>query len=537
MDRKPQEGARRKSIEIFCCYAHKDRFLLLELKNHLAPLQRQKFITLWANTDIHAGADWEKEIHHHLNTAEIILLFVSPVFMASDYCYSAEMQRALERHESKGAQVIPIILRPVDWQGAPFSKLQMLPTGAIPVTSKKWRNRDEAFLDIAEGIRKVINQLEERGGAISDDAQVSFPPQDAGGETASVVPPTSFLAQPRQIHLPLTHPSVEMPPPVAQKSQQSSVFDPISVKGEPTPLSPNIPVSLASQLPLAPPLLSPTPGPVFLFNMPHLPDIGEFYGRAREREELISNTRNGSSTSLVGPRRIGKTWLIDYVKLIAPTALGVDFKFATLDGTQPKSKSVSAFTAKVLDAFGTPQTSSQTRLDLDALEHLVEKLKAEHIRPVLCIDEFEGFFNREAFDCDFFGGLRYLSQNGLVMIIASKHPLIDLIGERCMMTSGLFNVFEQHTLKPFNDSEAEEFARMKSGQAGFTPHERAALMTYGQDGQQTWPPLRLQLVGKMLLTDKRLAEADKSGYYRPDDQAYWHEFEQRLEEMYRGVVR
>src|SRR3989442_651954 len=42
-------------VEIFCCYARKDQELLLELKIHLIPLERQGLITIWADTDIGAG--------------------------------------------------------------------------------------------------------------------------------------------------------------------------------------------------------------------------------------------------------------------------------------------------------------------------------------------------------------------------------------------------------------------------------------------------------------------------------------------------
>ena len=59
----------------------------------------------------------------------------------------------MERHQVGTAQVIPILLRPVDWTGAPFSTLQALPKDAKPVTS--WPNQDEAFADIASGIRQV----------------------------------------------------------------------------------------------------------------------------------------------------------------------------------------------------------------------------------------------------------------------------------------------------------------------------------------------------------------------------------------------
>src|SRR5947209_12812087 len=96
-------------VEIFCCYSRKDQQLLNALKAQLMPLQRQGLLKLWAATDISAGTEWEKEITKHLNTAQIILLLISPAFMNSDYCYSKEMARAMERHEGGEARIIPIL--------------------------------------------------------------------------------------------------------------------------------------------------------------------------------------------------------------------------------------------------------------------------------------------------------------------------------------------------------------------------------------------------------------------------------------------
>src|SRR5215471_21710359 len=112
-----------KSLHVFCCYARKDQQWLLELKTHLAPLQREGLITLWDDMDICPGDEWEKEIRGHLETAQIILLLVSPNFIASDYGYSIEMQQAMKQHEQGQARVIPIILHPVSWQKTPFGKL------------------------------------------------------------------------------------------------------------------------------------------------------------------------------------------------------------------------------------------------------------------------------------------------------------------------------------------------------------------------------------------------------------------------------
>lgn len=147
------------TMKVFYCYAREDIVLRNELEKHLGTLKRTGKITGWYDRDISAGKEWEKEIDVNLNTADIILLLISPDFIDSDYCYSVEMKRALERHDNGEARVIPVILRPVDWEDAPFSMIQVLPTDGKPVNSTYWQYRDEAFSDIARGIRKVINEI------------------------------------------------------------------------------------------------------------------------------------------------------------------------------------------------------------------------------------------------------------------------------------------------------------------------------------------------------------------------------------------
>ena len=163
-----------KGIDIFCCYAHEDEELLHKLKTHLKPLQRQGLINIWADTDIGAGIAWENEIKKHLDTAHIILLLVSADFMNSDYCYSTEMKRALERDKRNEARVIPIILRPVDWQDV-LGKLQALPTDGTPVVDRRWHTSDEALYSVAQGIRKVVAELTRQSPDIFSRAGMQMP--------------------------------------------------------------------------------------------------------------------------------------------------------------------------------------------------------------------------------------------------------------------------------------------------------------------------------------------------------------------------
>lgn len=125
-------------------------------------MKRQGLTIEWSDRKIGAGMEWSGEIKTHLNTSHIILLLVSPDFMVSDYCYDIEVKRAMERHQADEARVIPIILRQVYWEGAPFGGLQALPKDAKPVLSSYWHNLDEAFFDVALGIRRVVEELREK---------------------------------------------------------------------------------------------------------------------------------------------------------------------------------------------------------------------------------------------------------------------------------------------------------------------------------------------------------------------------------------
>lgn len=149
----------QEPIEIFFSYARADEKLRHELEKHLSILKRDGLIRFWTDRQINAGEEWAQAIDRHLNTAHIILLLISPDFLASSYCYSIEMQRALERHKRGEAYVIPIILRPVLWQQTPFGELQALPSGAEPITSSKWTTRDHALVDVVIGIRRIVDEL------------------------------------------------------------------------------------------------------------------------------------------------------------------------------------------------------------------------------------------------------------------------------------------------------------------------------------------------------------------------------------------
>jgi len=147
------------AIKIFYSYSRKDLDMRNTLEDHLSALREAGRISTWHDLELEAGTEWEPAILNKLDTADIILLLVSRNFIASKYCYGTELKRAIARHDAGTARVIPVIMRPCDWNHSdvPFSRLNVLPTHAEPITN--WANPDDAFTIVAQRIRETVDQL------------------------------------------------------------------------------------------------------------------------------------------------------------------------------------------------------------------------------------------------------------------------------------------------------------------------------------------------------------------------------------------
>jgi hypothetical protein len=170
-------GESAKPISLFYSYSHRDEDLRLKLQDHLAVLKWNGMIAEWNDRDIEAGAEWEREIDRHLSSADIILLLISASFIASKYCWSVEVKKALERHDRGEARVIPVILKPCRWQSTPFARLQATPKDAKPATA--WSDLDTAFDDVVSKIEAVVLELQRKHAPSSVVDSPKPPPHKA----------------------------------------------------------------------------------------------------------------------------------------------------------------------------------------------------------------------------------------------------------------------------------------------------------------------------------------------------------------------
>ncbi|MGD1914081.1 MAG: tetratricopeptide repeat protein [Rivularia sp. (in: cyanobacteria)] len=107
----------------------------------------------------------KEENYRHLNKSQMIVLLVSQYFMDSDEGRNIG-EPAMELYNAGKALVIPVKLRQIDnWEATPFGNLKSLPSNGEPVDNRRFSlNQNEAFVDIAKGIREEAEKLEQEQG-------------------------------------------------------------------------------------------------------------------------------------------------------------------------------------------------------------------------------------------------------------------------------------------------------------------------------------------------------------------------------------
>ncbi|HMQ61961.1 MAG TPA: TIR domain-containing protein [Flavilitoribacter sp.] len=147
----PKPGGKK----IFFSYSKADRSVLEELLRHIKPLVREGKLQPWNDHDILPGDDWDDEVREKLETADIFLFLISANSISTDYILDVEMPIAMGRHDRGEARVIPIFIKPCEWDSLPLSKLNGLPSKGKPVTA--YADRDEAWVEVVKGIKRVLD--------------------------------------------------------------------------------------------------------------------------------------------------------------------------------------------------------------------------------------------------------------------------------------------------------------------------------------------------------------------------------------------
>lgn len=161
-------------MKAFISYSHHDAEFLNALHQHLASLRRQKLLETWTDREIDAGGVLDEEIAAAMERANLFLLLVSSSFINSDYCYDKEFKKTLEKQKAGKALVVPIIVRPCDWQIPELRQFKALPEDGHPIHSHHWHSIDAAFAEVVKGLRNLIETRKKKAEKfVPDESHVT----------------------------------------------------------------------------------------------------------------------------------------------------------------------------------------------------------------------------------------------------------------------------------------------------------------------------------------------------------------------------
>jgi hypothetical protein len=154
--------ASTRTAKVFIAYSHLDAKYRHELEQQLTLLSRKGHLEWWGDHQLVPGEERESSISDALQKADFILLLVSIHFLADEFCWSQQLERAIERHDKGEAVVIPIFVRPCAWEGTPIERLQGVPPRAKAIS--RWSDKHEAWTQVAMGIERALVRWRSKSG-------------------------------------------------------------------------------------------------------------------------------------------------------------------------------------------------------------------------------------------------------------------------------------------------------------------------------------------------------------------------------------
>ncbi len=156
------------TILIFVSYSHKDNDHRLRLTTHLAPLLREKDVDIWYDGDIEPGKAITPEIRKKLRETDIFVGLASSSYFASDYCYKKEYLPMLRKAKRGRPKVVVAMVETCDWRNTITAAYKVLPDDGKSVD--KHGNRNQAYLEIVQGIRRVVRSARQEKGKARAEA-------------------------------------------------------------------------------------------------------------------------------------------------------------------------------------------------------------------------------------------------------------------------------------------------------------------------------------------------------------------------------
>ncbi|MFK7905319.1 MAG: SIR2 family protein [Chitinophagales bacterium] len=146
-------------LKVVLIGAIEDKLMKEELLKYIGILEQNGYIDIWHSGKILASTHIQNTFEARLKEADIVLPLLSSDFFNTDEFFEA-IEIAFERQANQSARVVPVVLRSCMWKDTPFKKMpDVLPDGGKPIKSWSWNPKEEAYKNVAEGLKRVVYEI------------------------------------------------------------------------------------------------------------------------------------------------------------------------------------------------------------------------------------------------------------------------------------------------------------------------------------------------------------------------------------------
>jgi hypothetical protein len=159
-DQQPDAAA-----HVFISYSHQDRNWFKRLRTMLRPVERRFPGAVWSDTEIKAGDRWAREIEQALASATVILLLVSPSFLASDFIDQNELGPVLAAAAEGHKKILWVLLSQCLWNQTAIKDYQPAHDISRPLNQLNASGRDAQLKIVADTVARLMAEEERQAEA------------------------------------------------------------------------------------------------------------------------------------------------------------------------------------------------------------------------------------------------------------------------------------------------------------------------------------------------------------------------------------
>lgn len=146
--------------QIFIAHHIEDEDFMRELLTYIEVPKRQGNWEIWNTAETQVGTNQLEELKKQLEKADVIIFLISSNFIASDLYYDHIQTAAIDKYKKKSARIVPVYLSDCMCEGLFFDDLGGLPNEEdCPKYVTHWKRRDEAWTNVAEGIKHIVTEI------------------------------------------------------------------------------------------------------------------------------------------------------------------------------------------------------------------------------------------------------------------------------------------------------------------------------------------------------------------------------------------